>query len=375
MGTMSEVQHRQKIDFNIWVEDKNSVDYYLLEKQFINCFTSINVHYKTIYGSSVEEGHNFIVIPIEDWKDLPKNISNKKKAFSREHNIPVIIACGSRNILDDEVLDFWRESHDIPNVKIFANGYGKTKDDIILTPNYISKLYNWYGRENLRDNWLHSFNVMSEKIDFKMSVPLGKINDTKAYLLKELFDQKVFALCDSYWHTLHIDDVEEGRNYFYNNSHPEVLRKTIDEVYDNHVFHIDQHGPKDWWATYPWQYKSSCINLSIEDPSKQTITEHLLKSLMLGQPTLWVAYPKLTDYLEELGFSNYKWINYDFDYITDTHKRIAAVVKEMKRHVRNKDFILYVRKRTFWVNRKNKRNFNRLAEEDYCLEKFLEKFN
>ena len=84
------------------------------------------------------------------------------------------------------------------------------------------------------------------------------------------------------------------------------------------MFHIDQHGPKDWWATYPWQYKSSCINLSIEDPSKQTITEHLLKSLMLGQPTLWVAYPKLTDYLEELGFSNYKWINYDFDLIQES---------------------------------------------------------
>ena len=74
---MPKIQHRQKIEFNIWVEDKNSVDYYLMDKQFVNCFTSIKVRYKTIYEDNFEPGHNFIIIPIESLNDVPENVSNK----------------------------------------------------------------------------------------------------------------------------------------------------------------------------------------------------------------------------------------------------------------------------------------------------------
>ena len=221
--------------------------------------------------------------------------------------------------------------------------------------------------------FLHSFNVLAEEINFKFSVQFGKMNETKKEVLKELFNQQVFQNCDSFWHTLHVNDIEEGRKFYKENTNSTT--QIVDQVYSNEIFHIDKYTEKDWWATYPWQLKFSCLNLAIEDTSIPTITEHLLKSLMLGQPVVWIAHPKLLDYLNELGFTTYAWMKYDFDYIVDKSKRIESAIKEVKRQVLNPEFILYTRKHTYWTNKKNKENFNRLAREDICLDKFLEKIN
>ena len=369
---MPKIQHRQKIEFNIWVEDKNSVDYYLMDKQFIDCFTSIKVRYKTIYEDNFEPGHNFIIIPIESLQDVPEDVSNQIKAFSNEHDVKIIIACGSKTFTwSDDTLAMWREHNKIPDVKIFVNGL-VSDNDIIAVPSYISKLYNWYGEE-LEDEFLHSFNVLADEINFKFSVQFGKMNETKKEVLKELFDQQVFQNCDSFWHTLHVNDIEEGRKFYKENTNS--TNQIVDKVYNNEIFHIDKYTEKDWWATYPWQLKFSCLNLAIEDTSIPTITEHILKSLMLGQPVVWIAYPKLLDYLNELGFTTYPWMKYDFDYIVDKSKRIKSAIKEVKRQALNPEFILYTRKHTYWTNKKNKENFNRLAREDICLDKFLEKIN
>ena len=349
---MPEVQHRSKIEFNIWVEDKNSIDYYLMENQFINCFTSVEVKYKTVYKDKTNGDHNYIVIPIENYSDLPESVSTRLTAFSRDNDIPIIFACGSRNLTHWESIKFWYENNKIPNAKLFLNGLDSPEKNIIAVPSYISKLYNWYGPA-LEDEFLHAFSVLSEKIHFKLSMPFGKITYTKKLVIKEILEQGLLDKLEphDYWYTCHSDkeDLEQQK------------------------LMVPQYNEDSWWACYPWQQKSTCLNLAIEDTSIPTITEHILKPLMLGQPTVWVGHPKLIEQLHKLGFVTYPWMCYDFDYAGDIKQRIAALVEEIERQTRRPDFINFIRKRSYWTNRKNKTHFNKLAKEDYCLEKFLAK--
>ena len=149
MGTVSEIQHRQKI--TIWVEDKNNFDYYLAEESFLNCFTNICVEYKCLsYELSCDIKHfdelanNIFLMPVykeENWDKKIKEIADETISFIINFNVPIIIGAGHLDLKNTSL----NTPIPVKYCKIFCNNTTSEDERLIGTNNYPIKLFNYHG--------------------------------------------------------------------------------------------------------------------------------------------------------------------------------------------------------------------------------------
>ena len=249
MGTVSEIQHRQKI--TIWVKSKNEFDYYLADETFLDCFTDVDVKYRCWWADRYRKydrsENNIFLIPIGDLGEIPQKLENiffDLSVFLTTFNIKVVISCGQLSI--DEPLP----KSPIP-FKILCNS-SSIDDDRIITMNTIPvKLWNFYGSNHIQ---YRKFNVLRD--------------------------------------------------------------------IDNDVIDDD----KEWWDTTEME-KSAGV--------KATNDWTLWKALMIGQPFIYDGDIDLYN----LGFKKYPWMNEKVDK-------------------------MFVRKNSYYINKHNKENFNKIVKEN-----------
>lgn len=260
MGTVPEVQHRSEI--TIWVEDKNTFDYYLADESFVNCFTDIQVKYRCVtndyYGKYNKSENNICLLPIND---VDQNLNtiltnlNELCVFSVNNNVPIIFGCGHKSInsLIPSTFPF----------KILCNDSQLDDNRIISINSYPIKLWNFYGPDYIEHR---RFDVLKE---------------------------------------------------------PKVL-----EIVDD----------REWWDTE--EMEKAAI-------TKITNKDHIWKALMIGQPFIFDSETR-NDYfkLDELGFKKYPWLSQDVD-------------------------IDFVRKNSYYINKHNKQNFNKVVKENNNFVYFL----
>lgn len=71
---------------------------------------------------------------------------------------------------------------------------------------------------------------------------------------------------------------------------------------------------------------------TVFDDTRIYLTEKVLRPIAVGKPFIIMAAPGALQYLRDYGFETFgKYINEDYDTITDPVQRMAAVLKEMKR--------------------------------------------
>ena len=257
MGTVSEIQHRQKI--TIWVKDKNNFDYYLTDESFLNCFTDVDVTYRCIYSDQFSNynrlEYNIFLIPLKDSKKYTLNqyinyclnkIDWDLMVFLCNKQIRIVFSCGHLTInesISDSPIPF----------KILCNNSKLNDDKIISINSYPVKLWNFYG----------SHYIQHRKFDV-----LKHIN-----------------------HDVVIDD-------------------------------------KEWWNTEEME-KSAVVKITNKD--------HIWKALMIGQPFI-CEFNHGYD-LKAMGFKEYSWINEKVDK-------------------------MFVRKNSYFINKHNKENFNKIVKEN-----------
>tara|TARA_B100001057_G_C22862723_1_gene955239 strand:+ start:2583 stop:3371 length:789 start_codon:yes stop_codon:yes gene_type:complete len=118
------------------------------------------------------------------------------------------------------------------------------------------------------------------------------------------------------------------------NSYPVKLWNTIGQNYiDERKFDVLKDlqydiitDDKEWWDTE--EMEKAAV-------TKITQKENVWKALMIGQPFIWNDYFEL----DKLGFKKYPWIDQDVD-------------------------IDFVRKNSYYINKHNKENFNKIVKEN-----------
>ena len=160
MGTVSEIQHRQKI--TIWVEDKNNFDYYLAEESFLNCFTDIEITYRCIhndrYNKYDRSENNIYLIPIFDLEEVYSKLNDicfYIFAFLASNNIKIIIGCGhlsiNKPVFDSIIPNHLKKIH----LKVLCNDSKLNDNRIISINSFPVKLWNFHGPRYIQDRKLN----------------------------------------------------------------------------------------------------------------------------------------------------------------------------------------------------------------------------
>tara|TARA_B100001989_G_C24547365_1_gene471848 strand:- start:1617 stop:2522 length:906 start_codon:yes stop_codon:yes gene_type:complete len=167
MGTLSEVQHREKVRFYIWTDNRLTYDYYLFDEKFTNCFTSVETIFRDVnvdYFSKFNPSeYNLIVLPVWDidsYYHLIYNMSDNLRSFAVSKNIPIVLAAGDLNILEGKEFNKLKTCG-IPSksLKILVNE-SEIKNDYIVSINaFPAKLYNFFGWK-LHYDYFEAFNVL-----------------------------------------------------------------------------------------------------------------------------------------------------------------------------------------------------------------------
>ena len=111
MGTLSEIQHREKVKFYIWTDNRLSYDYYLFDEKFTNCFTSVETIFRDVnvdYFSKFNPSeYNLIVLPVWDidsYNHLIYNMSDNLRSFAVSKNIPIILGSSKKKPTKNETI-------------------------------------------------------------------------------------------------------------------------------------------------------------------------------------------------------------------------------------------------------------------------------
>jgi len=128
------------------------------------------------------------------------------------------------------------------------------------------------------------------------------------------------------------------------------------------IFEPNQHSSSASADYNSFDYQRSGIEVVLEtlfDDSRWHLTEKTLRPIACGKPFILAATAGSLQYLKNYGFETYgKYINEDYDQITDPRARLQSIIAEMKRISE----LPIEQKKTLWKNlhiiaKKNQQRF------------------